>query len=207
MFLYSNWLRLPIDTRHKIADIFKIKKSGGTEVVSNEIVKDGYSVHDIDAAVTKEALQQYLGSTQENFQWLWEDMINKVEGKPLAHEETTATITAATEEQPLDIADEKEEIEMPLAPNLSTETTAVSGFVPPMGPTGPFVGAVPEVTPEEMKELTDRANDGLPGIPFEKVLEEHNKDPEFKKVFDEETKKLKKKSAKKHGKKSKEITN
>lgn len=103
MLPYSNWLKLSISTRHKLAHIFKIPKTGATEVVSNEVVRDGYSIHDIEAAITKDALQYYLGSTQDNFMYLWEDTINKLEGNPAVER---VTFTAATEEEPVTTVDE-----------------------------------------------------------------------------------------------------
>ncbi len=98
---YSFWLKLPLQTRHELARIFKIPKTGATEVSNNEVVKDGYNLHDIEAAITKEAMQAYLGSVQDNFQYLWEDMVNKIEGKPVTARET---FTAATEEEPINTA-------------------------------------------------------------------------------------------------------
>lgn len=98
MLPYSAWLKLSIDTRHKIAQIFKIPKKGATEVVNNEIVRDGFNIHDIEAALTKEALQAFLGSTLDNYMFLWEDTVNKIEGNETIMRET---FTAATEEEPI----------------------------------------------------------------------------------------------------------
>lgn len=104
MMVYSAWLKLPITTRHKLAVIFKIPKKGATEVVSDDVVKDGYNIHDIDTSITKEAMQVFLGSTMDNFQHLWEDTLAVVENRPATlHGES---FTAATEEEPVNTAED-----------------------------------------------------------------------------------------------------
>lgn len=119
MISYSAWLHLPIHTRHELARIFKIPKTGATEVVSNDIVRDGYSVHDIEKAITKQAMQTFLGSTMDNFQFLWEDTLNVIEKRPaVLHGET---FTAATEEEPVKTADEPMSLDVPPLPTVEEQ--------------------------------------------------------------------------------------
>lgn len=113
MMLYSAWLRLPIATRHKIASIFKIPKTGATEVVSNDVVKDGYNINDIESALTKEALQNYLGTTIDNYDYLWEDTVATVEGNAVKQRDVpveSAPFTAAIEEEPITTIEEPETV-------------------------------------------------------------------------------------------------
>ena len=44
MFLYSSWMSLPINTRHKIAREFGIIKRGSTEVVDNHVKSDVFVI-------------------------------------------------------------------------------------------------------------------------------------------------------------------
>lgn len=134
--LYAQWLKLPINTRHEMARIFKIPKTGSTEVSNNEVVKDGYNIHDIESAITIESLQYYLGSIQENFQYLWEDMVATVEGKPL---EIRETFTAATEEEPI----------------TTTE-------VPVTVPNASFVGVVPPSLEPDVEQPKPKNKGGRP---------------------------------------------
>ena len=81
MFLYSQWLKLPMATRQTIAANFGIEKKGSTEVFENRIVKDGYDVHEIDAKLTIPALQAFLGTGETNHEMLWNQLIARIEGK------------------------------------------------------------------------------------------------------------------------------
>lgn len=83
MFLYSKWLRTPINTRHAIAKQFNIPKKGATEVSNNEVVKDGYFIEDIEKALNMAALQKYIGTGLTDFDVLWENLILRAEGKTM----------------------------------------------------------------------------------------------------------------------------
>ncbi len=98
ILLYSSWLRLPINTRHAIARDFNIPKKGATEVVSNEIVRDGFNVNDLENALTIEAIQKYVGTQLTDIHVLWENMVLKAEGKSSKLTETPA---ASTHEPPV----------------------------------------------------------------------------------------------------------
>lgn len=83
MLLYSAWLRLPINLRHKIASELNIPKKHPTHVQDNVIVTDGYSIQDVEKALTVENLQVFLGvGSQENdINVLWQMLIT-----PPSHE-------------------------------------------------------------------------------------------------------------------------
>ena len=79
---FSNWLALPLSTRQKIATEFNIAKRGSTHVVDNKIQSDGYLVHEVENALTVEALQLYLGMMDEkDMNVLWERLVARIEGK------------------------------------------------------------------------------------------------------------------------------
>lgn len=75
MILYSQWTDLPINIRHKIANVFGITKKGSTHVVDNEIQSDGYSIKDIEKGLSVEVLQKYLDTTETSLQKLWDELI------------------------------------------------------------------------------------------------------------------------------------
>jgi len=110
MFLYSHWLKLPIVTRHHIARVFSIPKTGATEVSDNQVVKDGYKIEDIEGRLTVDALQIFLDTDETNMKYLWEDMVAKVEGRaptarepvsvqdPIEPQSSSAPVTVIVEE-------------------------------------------------------------------------------------------------------------
>lgn len=80
MFSYAKWRTLPMHVRNDIAVQFGIPKSGTTHVDSNQIVSDGYKVEDIDAKLTPEAIQEYVGVINSDMEVVWDMMIDKVQG-------------------------------------------------------------------------------------------------------------------------------
>lgn len=81
MILFSQWLSLPLPTRHKIASQFNITKKGPTHVVDNVVKDDGYAIKDIESALTMDSLQKYLGTTEQNLTVLWNYLVDKIEGR------------------------------------------------------------------------------------------------------------------------------
>lgn len=81
MFLFSHWLELNINTRHKIAAQFDIIKRGSTEVVENTIKSDGYNIKEIEAALNVDAIQTYLDTQEADMTKLWVGLVNKIEGR------------------------------------------------------------------------------------------------------------------------------
>ncbi len=60
------WLEIPVHIRAKMAEEFKIPKSGIIQVVSNKVDSDGYSARDLQA-LTVEKLQKFTQSTETDF--------------------------------------------------------------------------------------------------------------------------------------------
>ncbi len=83
MFLYSQWTKLPISTRHTIAAVFGIRKTGSTEVANNQVVKDGYAIGDIESRITVDELQKYLATEVTEMAILWLMLVDKTEGRSL----------------------------------------------------------------------------------------------------------------------------
>lgn len=81
MILYSRWVALSLPTRNKIAEAFGITKKHSTQVDSNVVKHDGYVIEDIEVALTKEAMEKFLGFTFPTPELLWEAVVNKVEGR------------------------------------------------------------------------------------------------------------------------------
>ncbi len=79
MILYSRWVALSLPTRNKIAQLFSITKKGATQVDSNVVKHDGYVIEDIEAALTQEAMENFLGLRFASPELLWEAVVNKVE--------------------------------------------------------------------------------------------------------------------------------
>ncbi len=74
MFLYSQWLSLPINVRVEMAQKFGIQKKNPTHVQDNVIVNDGYLIQEVENALTLENLQSYLETNETDMNILW-DMI------------------------------------------------------------------------------------------------------------------------------------
>lgn len=92
-FLYGNWLRLPISTRHAIAQAFHIHKKNPTHVVNNYVQDDGYPVGDVESALSVDAIQKFVGSDETNADVLWEMCMAKVENRPAVISEIQVTPT------------------------------------------------------------------------------------------------------------------
>ena len=88
MFLYHQWLSLPISTRIKIANQFGIAKRGSTEVFDNQIKSDGYLVKEVEEALNIDAIQKYLGVSETNMTTLWTWLVDKIEGRELTKVDT-----------------------------------------------------------------------------------------------------------------------
>lgn len=88
MFLYSQWLKTPINTRIKIAEQFGIKKTGSTHVSDNKIQNDGFLITDVESALTPEAISAYLGIAETHPERLWIALIDKIEGRTPLHPDT-----------------------------------------------------------------------------------------------------------------------
>lgn len=119
MFSYAKWRTLPMHVRNDIAVQFGIPKSGTTHVDSNQIVSDGYKVEDIDAKLTPEAIQEYVGVENSDMEIVWDMMVDKIQGNEpveptVSPEEQVEEIAIPASEPELD-APSREEI-IPEAP-------------------------------------------------------------------------------------------
>lgn len=87
MFLYHNWIQLPLGVRNLIASQFGITKTGPTHVDSNRVTSDGYDVADVEAKLNVDAIQAYTGIESTDMAVLWGAMIERVEGRAITVEE------------------------------------------------------------------------------------------------------------------------
>lgn len=101
VFMYSRWMALPLSTKAKLATQFGIPKNGAIEVYANTIKSDGYLVHDIENALTLNAMQKFLGSDETDGNILWEYLINKIENRTQKMEENIKIEIASIEVMPL----------------------------------------------------------------------------------------------------------
>ncbi len=105
-FHYSRWLSLSLPTRHQLAVVFDIPKTGPTHVDTNRVVSDGYAIEAVEGQITVYRIQQYVDSHEEDEERLWDMMVAKAEGKeeqvvevaPVFSQEKTAVEEPKVEE-------------------------------------------------------------------------------------------------------------
>lgn len=73
--LPGQFMNLSKELRDHIAGVFHVAQSGATEVRNDEVVSDGRTFEDL-AVITKEAMLEYVGST-EDFLRAWELTVRK----------------------------------------------------------------------------------------------------------------------------------
>lgn len=66
----QQFMLLKREVREHLAKIFNIKKSGITEIMDQEVIKDGRTIEDL-SVITTEKMAEYVGSV-ESFGRLWE---------------------------------------------------------------------------------------------------------------------------------------
>lgn len=64
------WMQLDKDIREHLVKIFSLERTGITEILDQQIIKDGYSVEDLKG-ITLEKMIAYIGS-EETFPRAWE---------------------------------------------------------------------------------------------------------------------------------------
>ena len=64
------WMQLDKKVRHHLVEIFKIPRTGITEIYNEEIRADGYSIDDLKA-ISLDKMIAYIGS-EETFPRAWE---------------------------------------------------------------------------------------------------------------------------------------
>lgn len=109
--IYSGmWIRLPIEVKKRIAEIFGIKRSGASHVVDGMVQSDGYTDNDL-SVLTIVNLQKELGSTDPDIFSLWNTMIKR----------TTEELTPKT----VEVKEEKPNVEMNI--KIDGEEVKLSG--------------------------------------------------------------------------------
>ncbi len=94
------WLRLKLETRKNIAAIFRIPRSGGTEVVGQTVVSDGYTYNDL-ALLTLDKIQEFLGMPKEkDFYKLLNILVERLE-------QPVISIDAPIEAKAVEVPNEK----------------------------------------------------------------------------------------------------
>lgn len=76
IFLYSKWMSLELPTRHAIARVLDIPKSGPTHVQDNRIVSDGYVMEAVEAALDPKNIQKVLDADTDNPEELWDLLVH-----------------------------------------------------------------------------------------------------------------------------------
>ena len=71
----QQWLQLPTEVKTHLINVFKIARTGISEVRDNTVISDGYSQNDLKA-ITHAAMNEYIGS-EENFLRAWEITLAK----------------------------------------------------------------------------------------------------------------------------------
>ncbi len=100
--LYSQWLQLPISTRHAIANALKINKKNPTHVVDNYVRDDGYPIGDVETALTMEAMKAYAGTDANSIELVWEAVVAKAEGREVVVSQTVVPEAAVIPETKVD---------------------------------------------------------------------------------------------------------
>lgn len=74
------WLQQPLEVRQQIAKDFHLTRSGGNSVTTDNgktrIDSDGFTVDDL-RKLTLQAMQEYVGSTENNYWSLWDQTVAK----------------------------------------------------------------------------------------------------------------------------------
>ncbi len=92
------WLGLPVETRMKIATIFNMKKTTGTEVFGTRVVCDGYTEESFQV-ITIEKLQEVTGKKSTDFYELFNLLVNQINDEKIIDSVPSETSTeGATEE-------------------------------------------------------------------------------------------------------------
>lgn len=74
------WMFLPKEQRDHLARVFDLRRNGVAEIRDQEVVSDGYSNTDLEG-ITKEKMEEYVGSEAESFHRAWEITLSKCRGE------------------------------------------------------------------------------------------------------------------------------
>lgn len=73
----SQWMLLPQIVRTRLADVFNLKRTGGSLVQDNRQLSDGYTDKDLEV-ITLERMQDFLKTDEKDFLLLLTGLRNKV---------------------------------------------------------------------------------------------------------------------------------
>lgn len=101
---YSKWQTIPLYLRAKIALEFGISKVRSTHVSNDVVLDDGYDLKTIESVLTKETLQSFLNSKEEDINILLDRLVDWADGKipeqaPVVEEEPLAILPKEEAEQ------------------------------------------------------------------------------------------------------------
>lgn len=65
------WMLVPSDERSELVAAFNLSRTGISEIRDEELISDGYCADDL-AAITKERMEEFVGSKEDSFGRLWE---------------------------------------------------------------------------------------------------------------------------------------
>lgn len=82
--MYNNvppqlWMLLDKQIRNHLVKVFEIPRTGITEIINQDVVRDGFSFDDLKA-ITLEKMTAYIGS-EETFPRAWEITCSKAKGE------------------------------------------------------------------------------------------------------------------------------
>lgn len=89
----AQWMLLPQEVRTRLAEVFALKKTGGSLVQDNRQLSDGYTDKDLEV-ITLEAMQAFLGTEEKDFLILLTEIRAKVL-QDIATEKVEADIEAS----------------------------------------------------------------------------------------------------------------
>lgn len=79
IYLYPvEWLKVPMEIRVKLKEVFNIPRSKGTVIEDNRVMSDGHTIEDLQA-VTIEKMQNYLDSEETDFVQLFNKCVQRIE--------------------------------------------------------------------------------------------------------------------------------
>lgn len=76
----GQWVQLPEYMRRRIAELFKLKRSGGAEVFNGRLVTDGYTYKDLEG-ISVVKMQELLNLTETEYFTLFDSLLEHVENE------------------------------------------------------------------------------------------------------------------------------
>ena len=98
MLNYHYWINLKADVREKVAQALNMPKSGGVEIVNNQLVSDGHTAKDLYATITVENLQKHTGLKSKDIYELFEEFVKQIENPKKVEKEVHVVLEKAESE-------------------------------------------------------------------------------------------------------------